>query len=238
MKRLVLIGAILSVMSASAMAGLITYVDAELGNTKIGGADPALTTNYVSSGSSTSLSSDNKWGWRTLSGGQNGAGVWESDAASFAGDRESTPDISVDMVLPAAGVYDLYALFYINGFNASTSVFSGRWDIACRVGATGDFTQYNRTNYPGVVTLAQADEFATLITINTGSNRHVKAYLGQYIASAPNTTVTIYVNGFDSWNGVSGDHRTVFDGVGYALVPEPATMVLLAAGMVMFKRKR
>lgn len=226
MRKVLLLGCIVGcLVSVSSMAGLIAYVDAELANTKIGGAAPQLNVNYKPSSTPT----DSLWNWRAIAP-QNGAGLWETDALSTSGDAESTPDISLDVVLPTAGVYELYALSMING------TFTGSWDIACRVGAMGDFVNYNKTS--PAVSLAQASEFEAGVVINTSANRSVKVYLGQYVTSTENETVTIYVNGQDSWSGVKTDHRTVFDGVGYALVPEPASLAMLAAGAVMFRRRK
>ncbi len=225
MKKMLVGCIIYCLVAVNALAGLITYVDAELNNTYIGGATAESGVTY----STGSTATDGKWRWRTMAP-QNGAGIWESDAANVSGDAETTPDISVDMILPTAGVYDLYVLAYNNASNA------GWWDIACRVGATGDFTVYNKLSPE--ITLAQASEFEAGVVINTTSNRHVKVLIGQYVATAANETVTVYINGFDSWNGVQHDHRTVFDGIGYAMVPEPTTLLMLTMGAVIFRRRK
>ncbi len=196
---------LLAAFTSSAFAA-ITYVDAELTNTKIDGMAPSSAT--YSTGST---GTDGKWRWRTMAP-QNGEGIWESDAANVSGDAETTPDISVDVVLPSPGVYDLYVLCMNNATN------TGYWDIACRIGASGDFAIYNKLSPE--MTLAQAGEFEAGVVINTTSNRHVKVLIGQYVATAANETVTVYINGFDSWNGVTHDHRTVLDGIGYEKVSD------------------
>ncbi len=213
--------------------GAITYVDAEPGNTTLNGDPLVLEVNY-------SLDyvnvTDNLWGWRTNRTDVNGAGIWVTDGGGDHGDldRESTAPLKIDIILPDVGIYDLYAVIMNN--NTGT----GYWDVAARIGDTGEFTNYNKNS--AAMTLAVAADFDSAVNISTATSgdQTFKVLIGQYTAATANETVSIYINGLDSWGVVNLDQRTRFDGVGYewVTVPEPATMLLLSAGAFFGLRRR
>jgi hypothetical protein len=200
-------------MLISSTRGKITFIDAELGNTTINGDPLVLGVNYSLDFTNVT---DNLWGWRTNRTDVNGAGVWVTDGggdhAEF--DREETAPLKIDITLPEAGIlYDLYAVIMNNNTGA------GYWDVAARIGDTGEFTNYNKNS--AAMTLAVAADFDSAVNISTATSgdQTFKVLIGQYTPTAANETVSIYINGLDSW-GVAGlDQRTRFDGLGYDVAP-------------------
>ena len=195
-------------LMSSALAK-ITYIDAELGNTTLEGATLVEGVNY-----STAYSAlEGLWGWRTNRTDVNGDGIWVTDGGAIVGDSESTASLKIDITLPSAGVpYALYAVIMNNNSG------DGDWDVATRIGDTGDFTTYNRE--ADEVTQALATDFEGSVTVSGGGDRTFKVLIGQYTPTADDEVVSIYVNGLDSWNdGASHDQRTRFDGVGYDFAP-------------------
>lgn len=230
-KMLVAVCAAGCVLMGSAV-GAITYVDAEPGNTTLNG-DPlnldAGTANYSLDYSNVT---DGLWGWRTNRTDVNGAGIWVTDGGEGPGefDREMTAALKVDVTLADAGVYDLYAVIMNNGSGG------GRWDVAARIGDVGEFAQFNRDSEE--MTQALAADFEGTVKVAGGGDMTMKVLIGQYTTTAAGETVSIYVNGLDSWGAAGLDQRTRFDGVGYAMVPEPASMVLLSVGAFLGLRRR
>ncbi len=211
--------------------GAITYVDAEPGNTTLNGDPLVLEVNYSLDYANIT---DNLWGWRTNRTDVNGEGVWVTDGGGDHGDldRESTAPLKIDIILPDVGIYDLYAVI-MNNENGG-----GRWDVAARIGDVGEFTQYNRDSEE--MTQALATDFEGTVKVSGGGDKTMKVLIGQYTAATANDTVSIYINGLDSWGVVGLDQRTRFDGVGYewVTIPEPATLLLLSAGAFFGLRRR
>jgi hypothetical protein len=193
--------------------GKITFIDAELANTIIGDETPQLGVNYSTDYSNVT---DNIWGWRTNRTDVSGAGVWVTDGGNATGvyDRESTVPLKVDVTLPLAGVlYDLYAIIMNNNTGA------GYWDVATRIGQTGDFTNFNKNS--AAMTRAVKADFDSNVNISTATSgdQTFKVRVGQYRTTAANEVVSIYINGLDSWGQANLDQRTRFDGVGYEVAP-------------------
>ncbi len=206
MKKILCAVCILGCVLMSSALGKITYIDAELGNTTIDGAAPSVGVNY-----STDYSTlEGLWGWRTNRTDVNGAGIWVTDGGAGAGefDREETPPLKIDVTLPEAGIlYDLYAIIMNN--NSGT----GRWDVAARIGDSGDFIQFNRDSEE--MTQALATDFDGPVTVSGGGDMTMKVLIGQYLTTVANETVSIYINGLDTWGIENLDQRTRFDGVGF-----------------------
>ncbi len=194
----------------------INYIDAELTNTTINGQSPVNSVNY----STNFTELDGLWGWRTNRTDVNGAGIWVTDGGTGSiSDLESTQPLKVNITLPQSGNYKLYALIMNN--NSGT----GHWDIASRIGDTGQFTSYNK--YAPETTRALASDFNGTVKIANGNDMSFKVMIGEYTALSANETVSIYINGLDGWDGQTGlDQRTRFDGLGYEKV---APLSLLAS---------
>jgi hypothetical protein len=212
MKKM-LFSVVLGCLMMGSAWGAITYVDAELGNTTIGGTTPVPGVNYSTDYSNVT---DNLWGWRTNRTDVNGAGVWVTDGGAFGGvvDLEATAPLRIDITLPEAGVYDLYAVIMNNESG------DGRWDVGVRIGDFGVFTTFNK--YSEAMTQALASDFAGTVKVSGGGDMTFKVMIGQYTTTTANETVSIYINGLDAWDGQAGlDQRTRFDGIGYETAPDP-----------------
>ena len=194
--------------------GAITYVDADntSGNTTLNGAALDADVNYTLN--TTRSDSDGLWAYRTDRTDVNGSGVWVTDGGSSDGlyDKEATDPLKVVFTLPEAGVlYDLYVIIMNNDSG------NGRWDIGARIGDTGELIGFNRDSE--AMTPANAEDFDTAITLNTGGDRTMKVLIGQYLTTTADESVSVYVNGDDTWEIASLDQRTRFDGVGYEVAP-------------------
>ena len=211
----------------SSALGAITFVDVTPANATLDGATLVLDENYVIPHSPL----EGLWGYR-VRGDVEGGSVWVTDGGERLGDGESTGALKVDLTLGDAGVYDLYVIV-MNNYGGT-----GFWDVATRIGDTGDFTNYNKNS--AEMTAAAAADFDSPVTISTSTTGDMtaKVLIGQYSALTANETVSIYVNGLDSWPGETHDQRTRFDGVGFEMVPEPATLMLLSAGAFLGLRRR
>lgn len=211
---------------ATAARAQITYVDGDPnttgsdGNTTINGS---LVTFGVNATTSTAQGSttDGLWHARQRTT-QNGGEVWEGGAT-----HEVVPDLITTLTLPA-GTYELYGLAWLHN--------TALYDANFRVGAEGPFTSFDTlNNLNGIQTTANGSEFANppVLTRDAGFSLYL-CPLGQYTVSG---SVAIYVN---SEVTASAEGRTWYDGVGYALVPEPGACALLGLGgaiMLLWRRR-
>jgi hypothetical protein len=186
--------------------GKITYIDVTPSNATLNGAALIAGTTYSTNYTDVT---DNLWGWRTNRTDVNGNTIWETDGGAFVGDAESTAPLKIDITLPDAGVlYDLYAVIMNNNSGA------GQWDVSARIGDSGAFKDFNKNSSD--MTQALASDFEGTVVVSGGGDRTMKVRIGYYVTAAANETVSIYINGVDTWkNAVSYDQRTRFDGVGY-----------------------
>lgn len=206
MKHLLITVCVMGCILMGNAPGKITYIDATPDNTTLDGAPLVLGTTYSSNYTDVT---DNLWGYRTNRTDVNGAGIWVTDGGAIVGDSESTAPLKIDLTLPQAGVlYDLYAIIMNNNSN------NGQWDVSARIGDSGDFKDYNKNSKE--MTQALASDFEGTVKVSGGGDMTVKVHIGYYLTTLANETVSIYINGFDTWkNGASYDQRTRFDGVGY-----------------------
>lgn len=207
-------------MMVSSALGAITYVDAELVNTTLNGDPLAAEVNYSVNYSA----SEGLWGWRTNRTDVNGRGIWVTDGGAVSGvvDSEETAPLKINITLPNAGIYNLYAVIMNNNSGA------GSWDIGTRIGDSGFFTTFNKNSEE--ITQALAADFEGTVKVAGGSDMTFKVMIGQYSTQTANETVSIYINGLDSWDARSGlDQRTHFDGIGYEQVSGPMLRAVNAA---------
>jgi hypothetical protein len=198
-----LLGCCLMVMNVNAG---ITYVDADLTNTTINGAAPVAGTNYIPT--ATTDLNNGLWGYRTYAA-TNGGAVWSSDATN--GDETTAPLITT-ITIANAGTYDLYGHFY--GYLY--------WDSGFSVGSDGPYAYFTKDSAGAVKALAS--DFEGSVTVGTTIPLY-SAYLGTVTTTTANEQVAVYIQGLPS--GGVADNRTWYDGIGYAAVPEPATISIL-----------
>ncbi len=227
MRKMLCAVCVMGCVLMSSALGTITFVDVTPDNATLNGATLVLDDNYVIPHSPL----EGLWGYRTRTDVEGGS-VWVTDGGETTGDAESTEALKVDLVLAEAGVYDLYAIIMNN--NGGT----GYWDVSTRIGDVGDFTDFNKNS--AAMTAVAASDFDSPVTISTSTTGDMtaKVLIGQYTTTTANETVSIYVNGFNTWGEETRDQRTRFDGVGYEMVPEPATLILLSAGAFLGLRRR
>ena len=195
-----------------------TFIDADLSNTTLAGDPLTLEepANYVSG---VAGSTDNLWSYRFANGFEGGA-YFESDSGTpnvdngESNDRESTPDLITTITLPAAGSYQIVAIFSNN---------SGRRDIAANIGSSpGAGNVFNRDNSFN----ADQDavpleiEFTSSYTNGRGDTASA-ANLGTFTTTSANEEVSVFVNGLASTDEID-DERTRFDGLGYEFLGPPA----------------
>lgn len=206
-----------------------TYVDATTSNTTLNGVALVAPTNFLDG---TSSSTDNLWSRRT--GGSfdafEGGDVWESDAGSSTGDRESTDPLITIIALPTAGTYDIVVLFN-RGSNRDVAARIGSAPTVSNIFTTGNAFNADQSADPLAI------EFDGSYANGRGSNMGA-GYLGQVTTTSDNETIQVYINGLIA-TAATDDERTQYDGVGFQQVPEPgsALLGLLGAGLLLRRRR-
>ena len=196
----------------NARGELITYLD----------ADPTDTGNTVAADGtvpcySTVPGYDGLWHYRTDCGfygtrfGADGAYGNDEDVLVL----ETT--ISGLTANASYNVYGYCTLDYVNPM---------RWDIQFGLSEAG------LTDYMVANTLCLGDidptEHFTNFTLSLSNYDH-EASLGTAVADASGQ-IKVYVN--ESLAGSGADVRSIYEGVGYSIVPEPSTLALLASGLL------
>lgn len=229
----------------------IIYIDAEPrtvadsnGNTTINGAlvDTAAGTGNVTASGGGGNATDNKWHIRTLSEFNAGSGstaeAWSTDDAFSAPVTDETSEPLITTInLPTAGIYNLFGFFWNNG-NSTVGINGGNWDADFRVGGTGDFLHFDRTNttllMPDSGVLNTFDFDVSVKVRNTAATPTtlLMASLGLFAADGP-MSVDIHIRGSNAIASV-GDQRTQYEGVGYSIIPEPSTFLLISVAWIAF----
>lgn len=215
--------------------GAIVYVDAVPnttgadGNTTIDGALVNFGTNATNLNTTGSgVGNDDLWNYRP-GGEAAGGSYWETDTASSAGESTLPLVTTVDL---GPGTYNLFGLFRPQ---ASTH------DVSFSINGV-DYTDFTMSN--SLAAAGDGSDFA-----NPGDVGDIDAGIGDlYIASLGQVTlpaaatVSIYAQGPDlNLGGDNSGQRTRYEGIGYEVVPEPASFVLVAIGIVgvaTLRRKR
>jgi hypothetical protein len=202
---------ILAIVGAQPLLAAITYVDATTSNT-FNAADagtPWQTT--------TNSASDGLWALRTTGPG----GVLANTTGYEAGTAEDAPMLRTTVTV-APGIYDVF-VYYASKTNDNWSIFAGFSSASLALhGNTG--LQVNAAG-------------STVSPVATNTDARYRSLIGQ-------TTVGVdgILNVFndDTVTGTTGvGDRSVYDGIGYELVPEPSTFVLTAvSSLLLFRRRR
>ncbi|MGZ0709659.1 PEP-CTERM sorting domain-containing protein [Coraliomargarita sp. W4R53] len=229
-----LIPTVLLAASITASQAAVTYVDATISNTTLNGAPLVLNTNYTSSSGQGSVN-DDQWHLRT-SLATNGADAWTINATASA-TKEDPLSLITTFTLPGPGQYEIFGYFWIGGNG------TGDWETEFELGnAAGTATTYTNANATELTTLTGiATHFTSNSVVYDSSGYDMfEASLGVWDTAVDGLTVTVYA---DNGTGAEAlDQRTRYDGVGYSVVPEPATYALLgglcALTFVALRRRR
>lgn len=225
-KSVFIIAALLATAPCLSAAVTYTFVDATpdtalvAGNTTLNGALIDGTNVTIDSSSTT----DGFWDYRggTTGAPFTGGNMFESDGGKHIGDSEVTDPLITTITLGVAGTYNLLVVF--DG--------ASNRDVAAEIGSAPT-TANNFT--PSNSTIATAYTWTGLTNTRTGST--YAGSLGNYVSTTDNETVSIYINGLSTT--VSNiDQRTQYDGIGYALVPEPSSALLGGFGLLALLRRR
>jgi hypothetical protein len=205
------------VCAATTSQAAVTYIDATTSNTTLDGTELVLGENYTSSALAGD-STDDLWHLRT-SIDTNGGDAWTINSTTVT--KEDPDQLVTTFTLTEAGQYEIFGYFWV-GANGTAD-----WEVEFELGnAAGTAVTYTAANSTAITDLTDA---ATYFTDNSvvydASYDMFEASLGIWDTEVDGYTVTIYI---DNGTGATGvDRRTRYDGVGYSVVPEPATYALL-----------
>ncbi|MEM6504344.1 MAG: PEP-CTERM sorting domain-containing protein [Planctomycetota bacterium] len=201
-----------------AYAAPITFVDADLTNTTLDAGFPIILGTNVTT---TRVNGDDLWAYDTGFG--NGPAVFAAGASDVVGNVLETTVSS----LPS-NTYDVY-VFY---FASTAPQTDANWDIEAQVGPN-----------PPVIASGLGDgidpstlDFAVTPTFAFGNNGDIQMRAIN-IGTVTGTEFKVFISAPDTVSG-GGEPRTWFDGVGYAVVPEPGSLALLVMGGVCALRRR
>ena len=244
-KNLILPCAIASLV-ASPLSAAVTYVDAEggpSGNTYETGGSLANTSWFVNSDSASEL--DDQWRFRSAVGRGVGGDVFHGRTSG----TDQMPELTVEIGGLPDGTYNLYVFFWDDddSENNTSNIDAGL--------VSGSLVTYGGNSPTGVdnplangeaavpaplaSTLSYSGQDPTTASLFSDWNLHA-APVGQAIVSG-GSTIQIYVDHSQPVDGLSSTAqvRSLFDGVGYELVPEPSTTLLGALGtLFLFRRRR
>jgi hypothetical protein len=254
-----LIGGWIGWMCSSAWGLPITFVDAtpdtgpSTGNTKIVDSVSGLPVTMVPEPTSgfnytvaTNSGTDGFWQYRNLTGVNlvNGSNLWQTDAAGTVPNGESTQSLVTTITgLTPGEQYNLYVMFW--GGQTATG---NNWDVAARVGDTGQYTVFKHRTTPvpnltgyidgglGIDTTATGTEFtnaapSVITRAFSGTQSHLLYGSLGTVTISGSGAVSIYVQGPDVDPASStSERRTYYEGVGYEIVPEPQSFLLISLG--------
>jgi hypothetical protein len=158
------------------------------------------------------------------------------------GGTSGSPDNAPRLVTTAPtvpGTYNAYAYFWSNGssWRMRASLSDAAGDIPLYLRTDAGVTQFYTGADGTVLSSALAsDPFAAPVMVSEGDRRLYQIALGQVGA---NTSISVYID--DEGTTQPGQNeRTWYDGIGFELVPEPASLSLLAscAPLAMMARRR
>ena len=232
----------LVLVAGVASAAQITYVDADFndgGNTTA--TDGSTLLGLLVDGDTATSGGDGLWRLRTGLGG-NGSSLYEANGSYIGGSNtEDVPRALTTITgLTPGATYDIYGYFVANHPDMRIGL-----SLSDDVGQLAVYTQADAgVSGSGVTQVMDADlaNFTNTVTNDNGfgTDAFYQVALGQAVASASGT-IGVYADDdvtVDRTND-GGSLRTVYEGVGYAIVPEPASFGLaLIAGMALLACRR
>ncbi|BCX46732.1 hypothetical protein HAHE_06400 [Haloferula helveola] len=226
------------------LSAAITYVDAVHG---------ASGNTYETGGSAgdtawlnlTDSSDEDQDQWRLRTGASRGVGdtIFHARDNGSQDGGDTIPELTIELPGLADGTYNIYVFFWDdpNSVNNTQNIDAGL--------TSGNLTTYGADNplingeAATVAALASSYSYSgtdpsTATLFNTW-NLHA-AQVGQAVVSG-GSTVLVYVDHSQPTTGLTSTAqvRTLFDGVGYELVPEPSTALLgvLGAFTLLIRRR-
>lgn len=221
-------------MVSTASAQLITYVDAtDGGNTfrapSAGGGLPFAVAPFGTQGAA----NDGLWDARAFG---NSATIFQNASAGAAQDTNAVRLVTSVSGL-SLGTYNVYVYFWSDnsplwriGTSLSDSV--GQLSLS-KPGDAGVNQFYTGADATVLSTALAVNPFTTGVMVAEGNRRLYQVSLG----TVTGTGFSAYIEGDRSMT--AQNQRTWYDGVGYSIVPEPATGALLGLGaLALIARRR
>lgn len=228
-------------LPASILPAAVTYVDAVhglTGNTYATGGSLATTTwiNFTDS------SDEDQDQWRFRAGTNRGVGNSIYHARDNGGNN--IPELTVELPGLADGTYAVYVFFWDdpsssnNTHNIDAGLTSG--SLTTYGAETPLSNGVTATLAPLASTLSYSGADPTTASLFSSWNLYA-AQVGQAVVSG-GSTVNVFVDHSQITTGLTSTAqvRSLFDGVGYELIPEPSAGLLTSFGALalLFRRRR
>lgn len=203
----------------SSAEAAIVYVDAAggSGGNTVQESNSSATAWFTSTDSAT----DGLWTRRTT-----GPAAPLANDTGFIGNLgENAPMLVTTATAATPGLYDVY-LYY----GSKTGTGENNWQIQGGL-SSSSLTLFNNSN--GI----QVNDSGDPITPLSGDRRY-RSYLGTATVGLDGN-LSVYVDDVFV-SGTVSDPRSVYDGIGYELIPEPSAVAMLTAGMgcLLLRRRR
>jgi hypothetical protein len=221
-------------MLSTASAQLITYVDAtDGGNTfkapSAGGGLPFTVSPFGTQGPA----NDGLWDARAFG---NGATIFQNASAGAAQDINAVR-LATSVSGLSLGTYNVYVYFWSDNsptWRIGTSLLDSAGQLSLSKPGDAGVNQFYTGSDGTVLSTALAlNPFTSGVMVAEGNRRLYQVSLG----TVTGTGFTAYIEG--DRNMTLQSERTWYDGVGYSIVPEPATGVLLGFGaLALIARRR